>query len=402
MIISALTLIVGCNKHRDPSPDTTSVDIATEEMWVGAIDDILKYSIPYTIVGDGENSIPEVICSESWIKIYTATDRILTFRVDRNLDNMVREGSITVKIGQSSDMVTIKQRPYADSEFEAHSIEGSDYYGKGEDGLHSYYLVLSTDGLSNGGFFYDDSAYYCFELYAKESIEGRIPTGTYSLEDGSIDKESSCRIVTMYQEATEKGFEQATLNISDGHIEGRITVIVNGKKWVENISYIGSLEIKRNNVLSTLEGSYNFGERDAHIITVPMGDLFEYGGEATMLYIFDELDIESRTYTGDMFQVLLQHNATNAPIDVHYIAGIGDDHFATGYTDDSREPLGSWYMEYDWHMGEMVMLNYAPIKSGYIDISKINEQNFRIVISVIDDNQHIIRGSYNATLVPTN
>lgn len=401
MLITVLTLLVGCNDDKKPTPNATALHFDEEEMWVGAVDNIRTYNAPYTKQGGGTGATPKIVCNQEWIHIKECMDNNIRFSVDYNPYDEVREGQITIRLGQSSDVITIKQRPHAYSDFEAQSIEGSNYYGKGEDGLHCYYLVLSlsSDGMSNGGFFYDNSFYYCFELYSDRLEEKSIPTGIYTMEDGSIGSENSCIIITSDGKVTERSITQATLTIEDGHIEGRLTYVVNDNERVDNVSYSGSLEILQSNTLSTLESSYNFDNRDAHFITTPMGDIYQNGCYATILHIFDELDIDNQTFEGDMFQIILQHSSAEASIEGKYLAGIGDHRFTEGYTDDSREPLGSWYMMYDWYMDDLVMLNYAPLKSGSIEISKLNTERYEIKINVIDDNNHTIKGSYIATEV---
>ena len=377
-----LTLAVGCNKREKPAPEhvTATVTINSgKDLWISS------YSSPINVkchlYCSNDKATLSAECSADWVTNVVCRNDVINFRVSRNMSPETREATLTAHYGNDSDSITIIQRPYADSEFEAYSIAGSDYYGEQEGG-HNYYLILSIGGLSNGGYFYDDNTYYCFDLYAPKTDGSAIPQGTYTSEDGTIDLECSYRINITNERVEEQSFNSVTLTITKEHIEGRL-VLDSGK--VMNISYNGSLVIPSSTTLSTLEDYYNFKQRDGHIISTPLSN------GNTMLYIFDELDLESKSCKGDILQIELTHSDAESQLEGYYMAGIGNNRFVAGYTDESREPLGTWYMTAD-------MMNYAPLKSGSIEIIK-EEENYRIIIDAVDDNKHRIYGEYIATLV---
>ena len=399
LLVTVLTLAAGCNKHDKPTPPKQTVTITSDTIIVGCIGGP-QYSIECTLLGNGDNTRLWASSDAEWLTIKSCGVRSINFVVESNPEDTPREATITAHFGEGSDSITITQRPRADKEFVAYSIEGSEYYGKGEHGMYNYYVVLSSYGLANNGNMAEDSTYYLFDLYSTKNTyrdnNWRIPNGEYSFENGGIGSEYSyyCKTGVATTEdgsdvaVEEMTFTSASLTVTNGHIEARVT-LESGE--VVNVSYSGTLEVTE--YFSTLEESYKFDTRDAQFVGERLGDLYNNGTYTTVLYIFDELNTEENSYTGDIFQFYLTHSEPDRPFEGYYSIGIGNYRCVAGDVERDGGKLtmtGSWYMTAD-------MSSYAPLKSGNLQISKDDEEHYTISINFTDDRRHTIKGSYHAT-----
>lgn len=398
LLITTLMLIVGCNRHDKPEPSKPSVTITTDDMWVSYVGGNI-YTIECQLLGNGEELTLQAESLADWVSIRAIYTRSIEFIVEENTEDTTRETTITVHFGQSTDSITITQRPKADREFIAHSIDGSEYYGNGKDGLYNYYVVLSQYGLAGNGDMREDDTYYFFDLYSTrktyENSTWNIPSGTYTLDNGLGSEYSYyCKTGSSKDvndiEIEDMGFSAATLTVSEKHIEARVT-LESGE--VVNVSYVGTLHVR--DYLSTLNEDYKFNPSEALFIGQRLGDIYGNGSYATVLYIFDNLDTDTNVYTGDLFQIILTHNAPDRPLEGLYPIGMGDYRVVMGDAKDSDEGIemtGSWYMTAD-------MSNYAPLKSGSVTINKDtnDDERYEIIINFRDDRNNLIRGSYSAT-----
>ncbi len=353
------------------------------------------------LLGNGEDSTLLADCPDDWVSIKAIYTRRIEFIVEENTEDTTRETTITVHFGQSTDSITITQRPHADMEFIAHSIKGSEYYGKGKDGMHNYYVVLSEEGLAGNGNMHEDSTYYLFDLYSTigtyQNSLWKIPYDTYTIDNGIGTEYSYCCKTGTSQsedvsniEVEEIGYTDATITVTEGRIEARVT-LESGE--VVNVSYCGTLSIRE--YLSTLDKNYEFYRGEAQFVGQRLGEIYDNGTYATALYIFDNLDPETNSYTGDVFQLIVTHDKPDSPLEGFYPIGVGNYRVIAGDTeigDDGLEMTGSWYMRAD-------MSDYAPLKSGSVTINKDDNDNerYEIIINFRDDRNNMIKGSYSAT-----
>ena len=400
LFIAALTLSVGCHNREKPTAIKPSVTINSSDMMVGAIGNNYRYEVKCTLLGPGDNLTLLADSDADWVTNIKCSMRKIEFTVTDNPEDSPREAKLTAHFGESSDCIFITQRPRADKEFCAHSIEGSEYYGKGEDGRYNYYVVLSNAGLASNGNLLEDSAYYIFDLYSTtdtyQNKSWRVPNGTYSLENGYIGAEYSYYCLTdsitsddgsgvVLEEAT---FDEATLVVSNNGIEARITLDTGE---VVNVWYNGTLKVDK--YLSTLSESYKFDTHDAQFVGQRLGDLYNNDTYTTVLYIFDELNTGDNSYTGDIFQFYLTHTEPDSPLEGFYNIGIGNYRCIAGdveHNGNDLEMTGSWYMKAD-------MSSYAPLKSGSLEISKDGEEGYIFKLHFTDDRKNTIKGSYYAT-----
>ena len=400
LLITTLTLVVGCNRHEKPNPNKPIVTIKTDDMWVSHVGGNI-YTIECMLLGNGEDITLLADCPDDWVSIKAIYTRSIEFIVEENTEDTTRETTITVHFGQSTDSITITQRPHADMEFIAHSIKGSGYYGKGKDGMHNYYVVLSEEGLADNGNMHEGSTYYLFDLYSSigtyQNSIWKIPYDTYTLENGIGTEYSYCCKTGTSQsedvsniEVEEISYTDASLTVTEGRIEARVT-LESGE--VVNVSYCGTICVRE--FLSTLDKNYEFERGEAQFVGQRLGDIYDNGTYATALYIFDNLDPETNSYTGDVFQLIVTHDKPDSPLEGFYPVGVGNYRVIAGDTemgDDGLEMTGSWYMTAD-------MSNYAPLKSGSVTINKDtnDDERYEIIINFRDDRNNMIRGSYSAT-----
>ena len=149
--------------------------------------------ITYTLENAVEGTSLSATCDAQWVTNLTAGDTV-TFEVEANAAEAVRETKVVVAYGEASFEVAVKQEgkpneapePSNGVEFEAEMIVG-DYYADQYTDSFNYYICLTNYGLSEDGYPYAGGVYYMLDIYGVEpeiDAEGflTIPAGTYNFE----------------------------------------------------------------------------------------------------------------------------------------------------------------------------------------------------------------------------
>lgn len=396
-ILTCTMLLMGCNGHKHPKP-TPNANITIKsptEVWVGWAGNI-NYEIECSTSGGNESTTLWAESNVSWITNIRCYGKKVIYDIKANNSDERRSGVITLHYGNKGADVNVMQQPEADMEFEARTLNGSDYYGKSEtnDNLYNYHVILSEDGLSDDGYLYEESEYYFLDLYSKKSTSyynrWTLPYGTYSTDSGDVGTTYSYRIKTESNNLyTETAIATATIEVSSQGINARLT-LETGESV--NVWYCGTPEVRSNSgdALSTLVEDYTFNIKGATLIGTFEDSTFGSNRKECKLYVFEKLDMSTGAYSGDLFQLTLILPKNVDSIAGTYRRGVTDYSFVAGgiqnINEEGMEPSDSWYMSDD-------NSRVAPIKSGEITIKEGEDDLYTITMDVRDDGNNSIKGT---------
>lgn len=386
---------VACETPVGPDTPAPILTIISEsDVWVDA--DGGEGEITYTIENERKGLKLNAVSMVDWISVEVGST--VRYVVEKNDTDGQRRGAIELRYGDEISRVVIMQHADFDEIFEAVSLDGS-IYAEG-DGLHNYYLMLSTAGLIEG-YLCANSDYYCFDLYSTTAASGsttaRVPNGTYhlvtgDLSDGSIGHEYSNLTVTSDSTYEEIPFVEAEVVVSDDGIMASVT-FVDGKRVC--ITYSGSLDIPvYSNVvtegLSTLTSDHEFDIEDGVFVGAYVGDLLYNGCNTCQVYMFEYLDYETGEERGDQFQIDLQLPMGETDICGEYTAGTEVGHFIPGSAVDYD---GQYMQENSWYM-TAGYVDFAPLVRGSVIVEKGASGEYIFTIDTVDDRGNAIKGVF--------
>lgn len=361
--------------------------------------------ILYTIENQDFDISLSAESTKEWITNVIVGDSI-TFTVEENTTLDERRGSIILKYGSQTKLVSIEQNSFVDVTYYATTTSGSLYYGG--DGVYCYTVVLSTTGLSSDGYLSPNSEYYYFDLYSTTPASGSmatIPNGTYrqttrnTFRNGDIDPYYTNLTITNDTSYEEIAFSEAEVIVTDNHIDAVVT-LKNGE--CHHILYSGSLEIPRHddyqggdtgNGLSTLLSDHTFNIDGGVFVGAYVGDLMSNGCNTCQVYLYEYLDYETGEERGDQFQIDLQLAFGTTDICGTYTNGTTVGHFIPG----SAEDIGGQFMQQNsWYM-TAGYINFAPLVSGSVTVEKDGEDSYTFTIDTIDDKGNAIKGVFKGS-----
>ena len=213
--------------------------------------------ITYTLENAVEGTSLSVTCDAQWVTNLTAGDTV-TFEVEANAAEAVRETKVVVAYGEASFEVAVKQEgkpneapePVEGVEREAEMLVG-EYYANEYTDSFNFYFCLTNYGLSEDGYPYAGGFYYFLDLYAVEptvDAEGyvTIPAGTYTFELNPSYAEWTIanNEYSMYMAVNEAadgytgygGYDSATLVVTASGMT--LTAVVNGQ--THTVTYAGA------------------------------------------------------------------------------------------------------------------------------------------------------------------
>lgn len=342
--------------------------------------------------------------SFDWISNIIVGDSI-TYTVEENTTFDERHGTIELKYGKVSRIVTIKQHSSCDVEYTATTTSGSLYYGGS--GVYCYTVVLSTEGLNESGYLQPNSTYYYFDLYSSIPAQGNmatIPNGTYrqryssTFRDGDIDPDYTNLTITDDYDYEEKPFSKAEVVVTDNNIKAIVTLF-NGECHL--ITYSGSLEIPRYDTgqggggntgsgLSTLLSDYTFNIEDGVFVGAWVGDLLGNGYDTCQVYMYEELDEVTGEEFGDTFQIDLQLPLGATDICGTYTHGTTVGHFIPGTVEDID---GQYLQQNSWYI-TAGYIDFAPLVSGSVTVEKDETNLYTFTIDTVDDKGNAIKGVF--------
>lgn len=392
-------VISGNTPTADPVIDITSETTIWFESEGG------EGEITYTIENLQKGVSLTAESSFDWISNIIVGDSI-TYTVEENTTFDERHGTIELKYGKVSRIVTIKQHSSCDVEYTATTTSGSLYYGGS--GVYCYTVVLSTEGLNESGYLQPNSTYYYFDLYSSTPAQGNmatIPNGTYrqryssTFRDGDIDPDYTNLTITDDYDYVEKPFSKAEVVVTDNNIKAIVTLL-NGECHL--ITYSGSLEIPRYDTgqggggntgsgLSTLLSDHTFNIEDGVFVGAWVGDLLYNGYDTCQVYMYEYLDYETGEEYGDQFQIDLQLPRGTTDICGTYTEGTTAGHFIPGSAEDVGD--GQYMQQNSWYM-TAGFINFAPLIEGSVIVEKDGSDIYTFTIDTIDDKGNAIKGVF--------
>ena len=361
-------------------------------------------TITYTIENQQKGLTLRAESSDTWISNITVGESV-TFVVAENTSYEERRGTITLQYGNQSKQVTIKQHSCCDVVYNAYTTSGSVYFGG--NGLYNYLLVLSTNGMGDGGYLQAYSEYYYFDLYSEIPASGNsavIPNGTYrlaqgaKLKDGDIDPTYSNLTVTDNSNYEEIPFVEAEVVVTDNNIVA-VVEFANGERHL--ITYSGSLDIGANgggsggddysNGFSTLTADHTFNIENGVFVGALVGDLLGNGYDTCQVFMYEYLDYQTGEERGDQFQIDLQLPRGTTDICGTYTEGTTAGHFIPGAAEDMGDgqymSVNSWYNTAGY-------LDFAPLISGSVKIEMDAYGMYTFTIDTVDDKGYAIKGVF--------
>ena len=393
LLITLITSLIACDRNRNTPKDEVSITINGEkEMWIRGEGG--KNSVDCVTSGGSDDLVLQAISNDEWLSIVQCGTKMVWFNSRPNDSGAVRRGSITITYGKASCTLDVVQRPIADREFKANSLQGSSYYGQTETSgdLYNYHLALSTDGIDESGFLYSDSEYFFLDLYStKGADEGYswwlLPEGEYTSESGSLRLDDSYYVKTDETTATELAIVEAWAMVSKKMIEARLTL---EDDTTINLYYRGPLYVEEmtSETLSTLDKHLRIELSTATYLGTIAED------NRCLIYLFEKFDYTTGIYSGDMFQLslILPDDATD--IVGTYRDGNTPGSFIVGRADEDSE--GNITLEESWYM-KADFTERAPLTDGVIHIEKSETEGYKFSFDVMDDDKHNISGYIYAT-----
>ena len=363
--------------------------------------------ITYTIENTQKGVSLTAESSFDWISNIIVGDSI-TYTIEENATYDERRGTIVLKYGTQTKLVSIKQRTRFDLTYTALTTSGSLYYGGS--GVYCYTVVLSIDGLNSDGYLQPNSEYYYFDLYSSTPATGNmatIPNGTYrqtnrnTFRDGDMDPVYTNLTITNDSDYEEIPFSEAEVVVTDNHINAVVT-FKDGECHL--ITYSGSLEIPRydnyqggggntGSGLSTLLSDYTFNIEDGVFVGAYVGDLIGTGCNTCQVYMYEELDEITGEEFGDTFQIDLQLPLSATDICGTYTHGTTAGHFIPG----SAEDVGGQYLQQNsWYM-TAGYIDFAPLVSGSVTVEKDDANVYTFTIDTVDDKGNAIKGIFKGS-----
>lgn len=426
----AAALLFSCNPEEpdtpptpDPGTDTLQTQTPAIVITNAALGLTMAFeggqtSIEYALQNPVDGGFVRAVASENctWLNGFdTSEEGIVRFNVDENSDRSDRVGSLTLyyfynegEVVSSDEILVTQEANIYDYIFEVPYSAGY-YYGDkfntdGQQGMQ-YWLWLTEHPVV------DDYAgagnNFLFQIYADEPENmGSIapPEGTYYLATtgkvGTLGGETS---VVNTDDFTQAYFADGTLEIRKDDYEYiceadmtypdgvRIKVIYKGFIILED-SYT-EIPPEPEPVYSTLTGDITVELCDsAYCRTIYYGDLYKNGTSYFRLE-FRGMEDENDGWGGDAFNIDLYCPAssnleTGLPSGRYEIVDYDDlanaqEFTARGGTIDGAFIYGTWYATRDW---AGIYEPWAPLKSGYIDISEADaDGNVTIDINACDD-----------------
>ena len=367
-----------------------------------------KGEINFTIE-NANNKLELMVKSQnSWITI-ESIDEVIRYTVEENDGYEDRTGSIVITYGNSLATVNIMQRVANVTTYNAVTTYGSEYIA-GSNGIHNYYVVLSIVGTTESGYLQPNADYYYFDIYssvaANNSSTATIPNGTYTLStdgnirDGIVDYDWSSYTVSYDSDFDEYFYKECTVVVSDNSIVATIT-LENGERHI--VKYNGSLDIPVYNPngggndggstggnLSTLTDDHTFNITDGVFVGAYVGDYLYNGCNTCQVFLFEYLDYETGEERGDQFEIDLQLPAGTEDICGTYTAGTTVGHFIPGTAED----VGGQYLQANsWYM-TAGYVDFAPLISGTVTVTKDDADIYTFVIDTTDDKGNRIYGTF--------
>ncbi len=367
-----------------------------------------KGEISFTIENANKKLELVVESANTWITI-DSVDEVIRYTVAANDGYEERTGNIVITYGNSEATVTVMQHVSDVTVYTALTTFGSEYIA-GSNGIHNYYVVLSTVGTTESGYLQPNAEYYYFDIYSSVAANGSstaiIPNGTYTLStdgnirDGIVDYEWSNYTVSSDSDYVEYYYQECTVVVSDSSIVATIT-LENGEKHI--VKYNGSIEIPVYNPngggddgggttegLSTLTDDHTFDIADGVFVGAYVGDLLYNGCNTCQVYLFEYLDYETGEERGDQFEIDLQLPQNETDICGTYTAGTTAGHFIPGTAED----MGGQYMQVNsWYM-TAGYVNFAPLVSGSVTVTKDDSDVYTFTIDTVDDKGNRIYGTF--------
>ena len=404
--IAAIAVACGEKSESVGGGAAPEIVVATESpLWLDSVEGI--YEIEYSIKNPAENVKLDAKSNVEWANILVIGDASVSFVVTENNEASERRGTIVLTYGDVKAEITIYQRVTIDAEFTATTTAGSLFTHCDNDaGVHSYRVMLSTDGVSEDGSLKHGATYYCFDLYAtevvsKEATSATVPNGTYCLNEGGDVADRTVHYMYSYYAIGDKFIQEevlfngAEVVVEDGHIVANVA-LANGEN--HRVEYSGSLEIPVYNAtvtegLSTLTSSHSFNIQDGVFVGAFVGDLMYNGCNTCQVFMYEYLDYNTGEERGDQFQIDLQLPAGSRDVCGTYTHGITAGHFIPG----SAEDLGGQYMQQNsWYM-TAGYVDFAPLVRGTVKVEKESETIYIFTIDTVDDRGNAIKGTFRGS-----
>ena len=368
---------------------------------------------------DGASVVPE--CTATWITDLTADDSV-TFTVAANDVEESRSATIVVKYDTKQFEVAVNQaakqgegpgpepEPEVDVEFVAQAINGS-YYPLG--GINNYYIMLSDLGVPSESQVYLNSTIYYLDLYSSVAANGDevyVPAGEYTFTtsgegaDGTFDQGYTYLIKSNDSDIEYmKVCVGGSVTVTENKIEAFLEIEnPDGTADLHHIVYEGELLIgyptQEQTPISTLENDLVIAVTDGIIMGENYGDEEGIGADYGVLYMYENLDMETEAVSGHCFMLELLLNNNGFP--GRYISFEENEQYAGSFFPGEYEDYGEegimpyycWYIQYNENSEPIAM---APITSGTITVKDNGDGTMTVEYDVFDDNDNKITGTFS-------
>ena len=311
--------------------------------------------------------------------------------------------------------------------FEAAKFNGNYYGQQYSEGADGFTIFLSEQGLNNAGQAFPNSVYYYVYAFAPVATGGApytIPNGTYKWDTTNsnapytINSESTQVIYTTDIDTNNIVATDAKMIVEDNKITLEMTI--SGK--LHKVTYSGAM------VLTDLTGNDDGGNDDGGSDDPTGGQENESKSTLTddVVFTFPNTPRVTWTYEGDWWQtgysnytimimdksgdyttaclqldIITDNTSNNGDIDGTYtFAYTANKNVAmSGFIDNWKRPVGSWYFEYGSGSGMAGYKNYAMLISGSVEITNNGDGTHTIKVDAYDCNNNNITCNWSGEVV---
>lgn len=458
MTIAVVALFASC-ENADEATSTKHLNITSGNTYnvdAEGGDVYVTYSLNNPVDG-GSVGASLVSCYEAIEDIKTPTTGVIIITVNANTTTAKRTIVVDVNYGESnngicrvleSTSIVINQAANGSNNggndeggnnggnendnndvvtFEAAKFNGNYYGQQYSEGADGFTIFLSEQGLNNAGQAFPNSVYYYVYAFAPVATGGApytIPNGTYkwdttnSNDPYTINSESTQVIYTTDIDTNNIVATNAKMIVEDNKITLEMTI--SGK--LHKVTYSGAM------VLTDLTGNDDGGNDDGGSDDPTGGQENESKSTLTddVVFTFPNTPRVTWTYEGDWWQtgysnytimimdksgdyttaclqldIITDNTSNNGDIDGTYtFAYTANKNVAmSGFIDNWKRPVGSWYFEYGSGSGMAGYKNYAMLISGSVDITNNGDGTHTIKVDAYDCNNNNITCNWSGEVV---
>lgn len=405
MLLTGVSVIVGCDRNNDNGGNTTDPDapfitITNEESVISLSPDEQSVDITYQIENPVAGTTVEVDLQDAaWIELADdafAEEGTVTLNVLENREKEPRSVIVTLSYGEAKAYINLIQEEssyYVDKE--AGCAYGF-YMGKTMGTLQNVYYLYLADNMQTPDGNYGDGLTYVMFLFSDFEPEDRtaikVPASTYvvsTMQRSGVMYLSFSSIIDM-EDQSETGISSGKVTI--GYEGDQMTAqleITDENDNMHRVSYTGDLIMQDESYLSTMTENVEFDFTTATAVAYFYGDVYNVG-----LPNYN-IQIENAAGQGLQFDLVApaSGDSTFVPDGTYRISDYTSEFAALSGVLSGNSLYGSWFYTLA-EEADGVTDPMTPLMDGTVKIVKSGD-DYIMTLDVADDKSepHRITGT---------